>query len=528
MSGAAGEYEFAPHERPMVPGGPYLPSLRPVLRLEYGVTGVIIAMAATFPNSLITVNLPNLPGALGLEVAQVSWLSAIFVAVMATANLTLAKARIQFGFPTVTTVVLVVNCVVGLSQLIWPGFWTSAATRAANGLTAASLIALAMFYMLQAFPPEHRIWGSISAMGMAQLGAPLARLVPLDVLTMNNGLGLHLIEPALCLFLLALIRLTPLPPSERSQVFEPTDFLTIGLAVPAMLLVCGVLALGRTYWWADAPFLGWMLLGSIPLFAGVFAVESHRARPLLRLDWLTTGDMLRIAGLAILVRVALAEQTYGSVGLLTSGGLTNDQLHTLFVLVALADVAGVIVACLTFSKERLGLQIAVTRPPELYLSQALIGFGTTLFVGPAMVFFFFRMMPKGPSHFISFAVLFASTQNVGALVGSALLGSYEFSQARYHAASLAERMSAADPQVAQRLQSGAGAVASALPDPALRGFEGAALLGQRLNAEANILAFNDVFRLVAILALLTSLFIFYRITWTAWRERRRPQAGAPA
>ncbi len=546
MSGAVGEYEFAQDERPMLPGGPFLPALAPAHRLKYGISGAIIAIAATLPNSLITVNVPNLPGPLGLDLTEVSWLPAIFVAIMATANLTLTKARIQFGFSAVTTLVLAVNCVVGLTQLIWPGFVTTAATRATNGLTAASLTALSTYYMLQAFPPARRIWGSISAISMSQLGAPLARLVPLDVLTMDDGRGLRLIEPTLYLAILVLIKLTPLPPSERSRAFDPIDFLTIGLAVPAMMLLCGVLGLGRLYWWTDAPFLGWMLLGCIPLFAGAFLIESHRARPLLRLDWLTTGDSLRFAGVAMLVRIALAEQSYGSVGLLTSGGLTNDQLHTLFAIVAMAILAGTVVACLTYSKERLGLQVAaaalvialgalidsgasnVTRPPQLYLSQALIGFGITLFVGPALIFFFFKMMPRGPDHLVSFIVLFSSTQNVGGLAGSALLGSYEFSQARRHAAYLAEHVSLADPQVALRLQSGAGAVASALPEAALRTAQGAALLGQRLTAEANILAFNDVFRLVAVLALLTSVYVIYRDTWTKWRDRRRAQAGVSA
>src|SRR5271170_6163869 len=99
MSGAVGEYEFAPNERPMMPGGPFLPALPPGRRLEYGVTGAIIGIVSMLPNSLITVNVPNLPGPLGLDLAEVSWLPAIFVAIMATANLTLAKARIQFGFP---------------------------------------------------------------------------------------------------------------------------------------------------------------------------------------------------------------------------------------------------------------------------------------------------------------------------------------------------------------------------------------------------------------------------------------------
>ena len=32
--------------------------------------------------------------------------------------------------------------------------------------------------------------------------------------------------------------------------------------------------------------------------------------------------------------------------------------------------------------------------------------------------------------------------------------------------------------------------------------------------------------LVAVLALLTAIFLIYRIVWTAWRERRQVQDGA--
>lgn len=186
MSRAGGECQFATNERPMVPGGPVLPARPPRRQLAYGITGTIIAIASMFPNSLITMNVSNLPGPLGLDIAEVSWLSAIFVAIMATSNLTLVKARIQFGFPAVTALVLIANCAMGVTQLVWPGLVTTAATRAANGLAAASLIAFSTFYMLQAFPARHRIWGSISAIGMVQVASPLARLVPLSVLTMNS------------------------------------------------------------------------------------------------------------------------------------------------------------------------------------------------------------------------------------------------------------------------------------------------------------------------------------------------------
>jgi hypothetical protein len=420
-------------------------------------------------------------------------------------------------------------------------------TRTICGVTAAGLTTMTIYYMLQAFPLKMRPFALVCGIGVPQLGTPLARLVPVDVLAMDGWHGLHLIEPAVALLVFTLMKLVPLPPSECSRAFEKLDFVTIGLAVPAMLLLCGVLGLGRLYWWGDAPFLGWMLAASIPMFAIAILVEMHRARPLLQIGWLSSGDTLRFLMVALLVRLALAEQTYGSVGLLTSGGLDNDQLRTLFVYVALAMVAGIIAACLTLSQPRLRWQVAiaaliiaagalidssatnVTRPPELYLSQALIGFGTTLFVGPALVFGFLRMLAKGPNHLISFIVTFSITQNVGGLAGSALLGSYQVIQARAHAASLAEHLVGADPQVIQRIQSGSGAVAGALTDPILRGAEGAALLGQRLQGEANILAYNDVFRFVAMLALATAFYLFYRIAWAAYDARKKQaQAGATA
>jgi hypothetical protein len=53
MSEAVGEYQFAPNERPALPGGPFLPALSSRQRLEYGLTSMIVGIAATFPNSLI-------------------------------------------------------------------------------------------------------------------------------------------------------------------------------------------------------------------------------------------------------------------------------------------------------------------------------------------------------------------------------------------------------------------------------------------------------------------------------------------
>jgi hypothetical protein len=541
---SAGEYEFSERERPAFPGGPYSPDHALGRRLAYGAAAFIISIASTFPNALVNTNTGNLAGPLGIFVAQANWLPAIYVAMNATANLTLVKARTQFGIPQITQGLLALYFLAGMVQLLWPSFATAAATRAVNGITASALLTLSIYYLMQAFPEKMRPLALVCGIGLPQLGTPLARMIPVDLLAADQWHGLRLLEPSLALLLFALMRLLPLPRSDRIKVFEKMDIVTIAVFVPATLLFCGVMALGRTYWWTNAPFLGWMLAASIALIGIALLIEFNRRNPLLHLNWLGGADMLRFAIVSILVRLALAEQTYGSVGLLTSGGLDNDQLRTLFAWVALAMFSGVVVACLTLSPGRLRIQVAsaaliiatgalidagstnLTRPQELYLSQALIGFGTTLFIGPGLVYGFLRMMAKGPNHLVSFIVLFGITQNVGGLAGAALLGSYQIVQAREHAVSLAGNVVASDPQVVDRIRHGVAALASAIPDAGLGTANGAGLLGRALQSEANVLAYNDVFRLVACIALIVAVYLIYRIV-LSWLHRPPAPGASP-
>jgi hypothetical protein len=310
--------------------------------------------------------------------------------------------------------------------------------------------------------------------------------------------------------------------------------------VPAALLVSAVLAEGRILWWTDTPWLGWALAIAVPLAAAGFLLEHRRARPLLDFRWMRGGDVARFILVAAVVRLALAEQTYGAVGFLTAGGLTNDQLRTLFAIVALAMVGGMVVAALTVSEARLPYQVIVaclaialgawldsqannlTRPPQLYASQALIGFGTTLFIGPTLVFGMMRVLRRGADVLVSLIVPFSVSQNIGGLAGSALLGSLQTVSARAHAGSLSEQLSGGDPQVIARLQGGAASLGGVIGDPSVRSAEGAGLLGQALSREATVLAFNDTFGVVVAIALTAALFIGLNLLRRRWRTHSEP------
>lgn len=536
MSAASG-YAFAPHERPMFPGSPYSPSHTVRRRLLYLATGVIIGASSTFANALSSVNIGQIAGSAGLDVAEASLLPAVYYAMNATANLTLIKARAQFGIPQVTGAALSVYAVAGLLQLAVPGLTSAIIVRATNGVAAASLITLSMYYLLQAFPPKFRPLGLVIGMGVPQLGTPLARTIPVDVLAQDGWHGMHLIEIGIALGILALVLAVRLPPSDRSRAFEPLDLVTIGLALGGYLLLCQVLNLGRLYWWTDAPWLGETLAFAILLLAAAAIVESSRTHPLVRLSWVGSWGIMRFAAVALFLRMTLAEQTFGSVGLLTAGGLTNDQLGHLFALVILAMIAGIAVAALTLSEERIPWQVmtasllialgawldsgstSLTRPPELYVSQMLIGFGTTLFIGPALVYGIARMLARGGDYLISFVVLFSTTQNVGGLMGSALLGTLQTSWARNASQVLAGDMLASDPQVAGRLATGGAAFGSTIVDPSIRAVESGRLLGQAVARQAAVIGFNDTFRFVAFLALGTAGFLGLLLLNKALRER---------
>jgi len=523
------EYIFRPEERPTFPGSPYAPAHSPGHRIGYAAIALLVATTASLGNALVTVNINNLSGALGVYLAEATLLIPIYVGMNASANLLLIKARMRFGIPAVTHALLIAYALAAALQIIFPEYASAVIIRAVNGVAAAALTTLTIYNLLQVFPIKLRPLALLLGISVPQLASPVARLFPVEMLALQSWQGLHLIELGLALSTLAAIKALPLPPSEISYPFEPLDFLSIGLLAPALMLLCCVLGVGRVVWWTDTPWLGWALAASILLFATGLLIEYYRKSPLLQIRWIGTGDILRFAVVALMVRIALAEQTYGSVGLLTSGGLNNDQLHTLFLFVILGMILGIVAAIVTLNPTRLPAQVMVasfviatgawmdstatnlTRSNELYLSQALIAFGTTLFIGPSILYGFLRMMAKGPNYLISFIVIFSISQNIGGLAGSALLGTYQVERTKIHAAALSEHVIASDPQVAARLQAGTVAISNTLVDPALKTTQGASLLGQALNREANILAFNDVFRLVSLLALSIGLFLFYRI-----------------
>jgi len=528
-------YVFKPHERPTLPGSPANPDHPASRRVGYLVIGALIGVTGGLGNALVTVNLNFAQGTLGLYSNESAWLTAAYFMTNVPANLLLVKYRQQFGLQPFIRFALLGYALVTLLHLFVHGFWTSVLVRAVSGLAASGLTTLTILYFLQGMPPAKRLGGVMIGICIPQLATPLARALSPRLLDWGDWHMLYWFELGLALLSLGAVWSLPLPPSERQKAFEPLDFLTCALVVPALCLLVAVLSEGRIEWWTERAWMGYALAASIALIAVALIIEHLRANPLINTRWLGTRELVRLMLVAASVRILLSEQAFGSVGLLNVVGMLNDQMITLNLIIVAASLAGLLTAVLTFKPTDLAtpINIAValiavgaimdsfsnnlTRPSSFYLSQALIGFASLLFLAQAIVIGFARTLLTGGKQFISFIVLFSMSQSVGGLIGSALLGTFQTVREKVHSHELVQSIVAGNPLVAARLQAGAAQLNGTLSDSTLRAATGAGTLAQQVTREANILAYNDVFMLVAVLAVLALLWGL-GIRWSIWRR----------
>lgn len=89
----------------------------------------------------------------------------------------------------------------------------------------------------------------------------------------------------------------------------------------------------------------------------------------------------------------------------------------------------------------------------MYFSQFLLAFGSTFFLGPSMALGISHVRAN-PRNLVSFSVLFGICNNLGGLIGAALLGTFQTWREKFHSSHLMDRLSFLEPLVTARVQSG--------------------------------------------------------------------------
>ncbi|MEQ4452141.1 MFS transporter [Kosakonia sp. YIM B13605] len=520
--------EWQPHEKPMLLGSPSTPYHSTPRRIAYGVVGLLVCMTGALGNAMVTANLQNLQGTFAAWSMEIAWLPAVYVMTNVSINLLLVKFRQQYGLRAFTEGFLVLYVLVTFFHLFINDLSSALFVRAAHGMVAAALSSLGIYYQIQAWPAKHRLKALTIGITGSTLAIPIARLFSTELLQLDEWRGLYLFELGLALLSLGCVIALKLPPGDRKKVFEKKDFITFFLLAPGMALLCAVLSLGRLDWWFEAPWIGWSLAGAVVLIVSAIAFEHNRSNPLLNTRWLSSGSIVRLGLIMLLIRIVLAEQNTGVFGWLQYVGLQNEQMTSLAWSILAGIVCGITASCLTIKPQRLAWPIvtslalmiiaslldsqstSLTRPSQLMLSQFLLGFASAFFIAPAMLAGIGGVVAE-PRNLVSFSVLFGMSQNIGGLLGSAILGTFQTWREKYHSSLLADQLTTLNPLVNERLQYYSQMFQSQLGDSSLLSTQAVTQLQTVSTLEANILAYNDTYLLTASIAAATLIWILWRL-----------------
>ncbi|MDU1427823.1 MAG: MFS transporter, partial [Klebsiella michiganensis] len=268
--------------------------------------------------------------------------------------------------------------------------------------------------------------------------------------------------------------------------------------------------------------------GAVVLIVSAIAFEHNRSNPLLNIKWLSSGSILRLGLIMLLIRIVLAEQNTGVIGWLQYVGLQNEQMTNLAWSIFAGILCGIVASCLTLNPQRLYWPTAtalalimvgslldsqstiLTRPEQLMFSQFLLGFGSAFFLAPAMLAGIGGVIAD-QRNLVSFSVLFGMSQNIGGLLGSAILGTFQTWREKFHSSQLADQLTTLNPLITERLQQYSQMYQSQIGDSTLLNVQATTLLQNAATLQANILAYNDTYLLTAAISAATLVWVFWRL-----------------
>lgn len=531
--------DWTAEEKPTLPGSPAAIAHPTYKRYLYFFIGLFVAISGSLSNGFITANLPLLQGEYGLTPAEAAWIPAAYVMANVSSNLILFKARQQYGLRLFSEIGLVLFIGVMLLHLFVHTYEMAIFARVISGLLAAPLSSLGMYYIMQAFRRAHFGRAIYMALGFQQLGIPLAWIMSPYLVDVNDWHIFYTFELGLALCCLAMVVSLKLPRSLRIAVFEYQDLFTFALLATGFALLCIVLTQGPIQWWFEADWLAYLLIAAFIMIVVGLTYEHFRVNPLIVTRWLGTSSTVRFIIGAFAIRFLMSEQSYAAVNFLKTMGMGPDQFVSFYVVVLVGIVSGTIFSALTFSKEKmvfhlLGAVILVlcacaldyhltsdVRPHDFYRSQFLVGFASGMFIGPLLLTGIISALQKGPSHMVTFIVLFSATQTFGGLVGSSFFSTYQQMRTQTYQAQIYNDLSQTTPQVDQRIQVLTQSAHQYSLDPTLDHQQAMRTLNQSIGREAQVRAYNDVIFLNGIFAVLLLFWGLFVIAINKYKTRRQ-------
>ncbi|AJY47591.1 MFS transporter [Martelella endophytica] len=537
-----------PSPPPLYPGAPPAQPPKPLPQLLlYMFAATVVGITQGLGMAFISVTLQQIAGPLQATTNEATWLVAAYLVPNASLTLMLFKMRQQFGLRRFAEISIVIYVLISLCHLWADSFQTALIVRFFAGVAAAPMSSIAILYMLEGLPREKKFSiGICAAMTVMSLATPLAGLISPSIMDIGGWRTFYIFEVGLAMISLALIFKLPLVSGERVKVISRADLIAFAFLFVGMGAFAAALTVGRVYWWTEKPWIGWMLIVGVACLTIMVVMEMNRENPLLDVRWITSAEILHFTGALLVFRIILSEQSSGARAFFMMLGLSNEQMRPLYIVIILSTIAAGVTCSRILKPGRVAYMhgfalvlliigtwldshsTSLTRPPQMFLSQTLIAFAAGLYLPPAMLVGLMSALKKGPNYILSFIIVFLTTQRVGGILGSALFGSFVTWREQVHSAALVQDLTSGDPLISQRITQLAGAYAQTITDTAVRNAEGAVQLASQVRTQAYVLAYNDAFRFLSLLACVALVVLIIDVAFETWEHKRAAAEGLAA
>ena len=542
------EYQFKPHEQPIMVGSPANPDHPARRKIFYLFIGIFVGLTASFQNGLLVANLTQIQGQLGLTPAEGGWISVSYNMTNACITVLLYKIRQQFGMSLFSKITL--SFLLAATSLQWlisshlldtpnisiEPYYLEIVARGLSGMVASGMTVLGLFYCLQGMPPVKRTSGLILGFGLVQFGIPLSRVIS-PYLAIDGQLeNLFLFQFGLALICFGLINILELPPGNTEKVFEKLDFVSFGFFASGLAALAVVLVQGRILWWTT-PWLVYPLMIAIVGISIALWIETHRKNPMLQVRWMRSRNIIAFMVTGAVMRILLSEQNVGAAGLLANLGYGNDQLVTFYAVIIAASALALIISI--FSTNAMDLRRPVifavalialgswmdvgvsinSAPYTFYLSQFLIAFAAVYFMGPLVFEGFLRAIGSGPAYIISFSVIFGISQTVGGLAGAAAIQAFTTIRTQMHYADMVSSLNLGDPAFSAQVAGTRNVLSNQTTDAAQANIGAVSQVLQGIQRQATVAAYSDLFFLMACLATAVTIILLLNYLYNRYHKR---------
>ncbi|WP_440465285.1 MFS transporter [Psychrobacter sp. ASPA161_6] len=542
------EYQFKPHEQPMMVGSPANPDHPARRKVFYLLIGIFVGLTASFQNGLLVANLTQIQGQLGLTPAEGGWISVSYNMTNACITVLLYKIRQQFGMSLFSKITLFF--LLAATSLQWlisshlldtpnigiEPYYLEIVARGLSGMVASGMTILGLFYCLQGMPTVKRTSGLILGFGLVQFGIPLSRIIS-PYLTIDGQLeNLFLFQFGLALICFGLINILELPPGNTEKVFEKLDFLSFGFFASGLAALAVILVQGRILWWTT-PWLVYPLMIAVVGISIALWIETHRKNPMLQVRWMRSRNIIAFMITGAVMRILLSEQNVGAAGLLANLGYGNDQLITFYAVILAASVLALVISI--FSTNPMDLRRPVifavalialgswmdvgvsinSAPYMFYLSQFLIAFAAVYFMGPLVFEGFLRAIASGPAYIISFSVIFGISQTVGGLAGAAAIQAFTTIRTQVHYADMVSSLNLGDPTFSAQIAGTHSVLSNQTTDAAQANVAAMSQVLQGIQRQATVSAYGDLFFIMAILSTVATAMLLLNYFYYRYHKR---------